>query len=90
MKYHNGQPIFTATDLSNHIACRHATHLERQRALGKITKPVRKNQFLDRIIERGNVPIPDHCYAHERSCCDLDKDTTSIVNDIIHDIGIMQ
>ena len=43
-----------------------------------------------RIIERGNVPIPDRCYAYEKSCCDLNKDTTSIVNDIIHDIGIMQ
>ena len=43
-----------------------------------------------RIIERGSVPIPDNCYEYERSCCDLDKDTTSIVNDIIHDIGIMQ
>ncbi len=43
-----------------------------------------------RIIDRGNVPIPDDCYNYERSRCDLDKDTTSIVNDIIHDIGIMQ
>lgn len=43
-----------------------------------------------RIIERGNVPIPDHCYKYARSQCDLSKDTTSIVNDIIHDIGIMQ
>ena len=43
-----------------------------------------------RIIERGNVPIPDRCYAYEKSCCNLDKDTTSIVNDIIRDIGIMQ
>ena len=43
-----------------------------------------------RIIERGNVPIPDRCYSYEKSCCDLNKDTTSIVNDIIHDIGIMQ
>ncbi len=43
-----------------------------------------------RIIERGNVPIPDRCYEYERSKCDLSKDTTSIVNDIIHDIGIMQ
>lgn len=42
-----------------------------------------------RIIERGNVPIPDRCYAYEKSCCNLDKDTTDIVNDIIHDIGIM-
>lgn len=43
-----------------------------------------------RIIERGNVPIPDRCFEYERAQCDLSKDTTSIVNDIIHDIGIMQ
>jgi len=43
-----------------------------------------------RIIERGNVPIPQRSYDYERSQCDLGKDTTSIVNDIIHDIGIMQ
>ncbi|MEH6585765.1 MAG: methylaspartate mutase [Halioglobus sp.] len=43
-----------------------------------------------RIIERGNVPISDRCFEYEKSKCDLSKDTTSIVNDIIHDIGIMQ
>jgi methylaspartate mutase epsilon subunit len=43
-----------------------------------------------RIIDRGGVPIPDRCYEYERAQCDLNKDTTSIVNDIIHDIGIMQ
>ena len=43
-----------------------------------------------RIIDRGNVPIPDRCFEHECAQCDLKKDTTSIVNDIIHDIGIMQ
>jgi methylaspartate mutase epsilon subunit len=43
-----------------------------------------------RIMNRGNVPIPDKCFEYEKSKCDLKKDTTSIVNDIIHDIGIMQ
>ena len=43
-----------------------------------------------RIIKRGNVPIPDSSYAYDKSQCDLSKDNTSIVNDIIHDIGIMQ
>ncbi|MCP4494525.1 MAG: methylaspartate mutase [Gammaproteobacteria bacterium] len=43
-----------------------------------------------RIIERGNVPIPDRCYDFERAQCDLSKDTSSIVNNIIRDIGIMQ
>ena len=43
-----------------------------------------------RIIKRGNVPIPDRCFEYEKAQCDLSKDTTGIVNDIIHDIGIMQ
>ena len=43
-----------------------------------------------RIIERGNVPIPERCYDYERAQCDPGKDTASIVDDIIHDIGIMQ
>ncbi|MGB5917674.1 methylaspartate mutase [Arcobacter sp.] len=43
-----------------------------------------------RIMNRGNVPIPDRCFEYEKSKCNLKKDTTSIVNDIIHDIGIMQ
>jgi methylaspartate mutase epsilon subunit len=51
---------------------------------------IRDAQKNIRIIKRGNVPIPDRCYAYEKGQCDLTKDTTSIVNDIIHDIGIMQ
>jgi len=43
-----------------------------------------------RIIKRANVPIPDRCYEYEKAQCDLAKDTTDIVNDIVHDIGIMQ
>ena len=43
-----------------------------------------------RIIKRGNVPIPDRCFEYEIAQCDLTKDTTSIVNDITCDIGIMQ
>ena len=43
-----------------------------------------------RIIDRGSVPIPDRCFEHDKAQCDLRKDTTSIVNDIVHDIGIMQ
>jgi methylaspartate mutase epsilon subunit len=43
-----------------------------------------------RIIKRGNLPINDKCFEYEKSKCNLDKDATSIVNDIIHDIGIMQ
>jgi len=43
-----------------------------------------------RIIERGSVPLPDRCYAYEKAQCDLSKDAATLINDIIHDIGIMQ
>ena len=43
-----------------------------------------------RIIKRGKLPISDRCFEYEKSQCDLNKDASSIVNDIIHDIGIMQ
>jgi len=43
-----------------------------------------------RIIKKGNLPISDRCFEYEKSQCDLNKDASSIVNDIIHDIGIMQ
>ncbi len=43
-----------------------------------------------RIIKRGGVPIPDRCFEYEKAQCDLNKSTTGIVDDIIHDIGIMQ
>jgi len=51
---------------------------------------IRDAQKNIRIIDRGNVPIPDRCFDYEKAQCDLTKDTTSIVNDIVHDIGIMQ
>lgn len=54
MKIIQGKTTLSATDLSNHIACKHATHLERQYAANLIKKPVRKNHFLDRISQRGN------------------------------------
>ncbi|MGB1227519.1 MAG: methylaspartate mutase, partial [Poseidonibacter sp.] len=43
-----------------------------------------------RIIKKGNLPISDRCFEYEKKHCDLNKDASSIVNDIIHDIGIMQ
>jgi uncharacterized protein len=55
LKITKDQTTLSATDLSNHIACKHATHLERRYATRAIEKPVRKNHFLDRIIERGNA-----------------------------------
>ncbi|MCB9925601.1 MAG: TM0106 family RecB-like putative nuclease [Planctomycetaceae bacterium] len=42
-----------ATDLSNHLACRHLTSLNRKSALGEIHKPFRHDALLESLIERG-------------------------------------
>ncbi len=63
MKMQSGKPILAATDLANHLACRHLTSLNRKVALGEIKKPYRDDAFLKRIIERG--------LAHEKSYVDF-------------------
>lgn len=46
--------ILSATDLANHLACRHLTELNRKLAHGELKKPYRDDPILETIIERGN------------------------------------
>lgn len=46
--------ILSATDLANHLACRHLTELNRKLANGELEKPYREDPILETIIERGN------------------------------------
>jgi methylaspartate mutase epsilon subunit len=42
-----------------------------------------------RIIEKGNLPISDKCFAYEKSKVKLSEDKTEVINKIICDIGVM-
>lgn len=42
-----------------------------------------------RIIEKGNLPISDKCFAYERSKVNLSDDKTAVINKMIQDIGVM-
>ena len=53
MKSINRKLVLSATDLSNHLACSHLTQLNRRHESGELQRPVRKNQFLERMITRG-------------------------------------
>src|SRR5258708_35584806 len=53
MKVTSQQIRLSATDLSNHLACRHLTTLDLQVALGKRTEPDWAAPDLAVIIERG-------------------------------------
>lgn len=46
--------VLSATDLANHLACRHLTELNRKLARGELEKPYRDDPILETIIERGN------------------------------------
>lgn len=48
---------------------------------------VRDKESNIRFYERGNIPISDKCLAYERARIDLGKQ--SLVDHIIHDIGVM-
>jgi methylaspartate mutase epsilon subunit len=42
-----------------------------------------------RIIDKGKLPLPDRCFAYEKSKVNLPPTQTEVINKIIHDIGAM-
>lgn len=42
-----------------------------------------------RIIEKGQLPLPDKCFAYEKSKVNLPASKTEVINKMIHDIGAM-
>lgn len=54
MNFDNNRLTLYATDLSNHLSCRHLTQLNRQYALGEIGIPFWKDPQLDILVQRGH------------------------------------
>lgn len=54
MQYIEDHFLLSATDLSNHLGCRHLTQLTRRVALGEVKKPYWHDPALDVLIKRGN------------------------------------
>ncbi len=53
MVCNDGTFTLTATDLANHLGCRHLTQLSRKVALGELKKPYRNDPALEVLIKRG-------------------------------------
>ena len=53
MQSFDGNIRLTATDLANHLACRHLTQLDRRAAAGELVRPVRYDPVLETLVERG-------------------------------------
>jgi predicted RecB family nuclease len=53
MKKSNNGIVFSPSDLSNHISCKHLTNLNKKAALGEIKKPTYTNRVVDLLRERG-------------------------------------
>ena len=53
MRNSNNQIIFSASDLSNHIHCKHLTNLNYDVVEGLKEKPISNNKVLDVLRERG-------------------------------------
>jgi predicted RecB family nuclease len=59
LKRFDGGLLLSATDLANHLACRHLTQLDRAAAEGRIDPPRRDEDALEALEERG--------FEHERA-----------------------
>lgn len=53
MKRENNILIFSATDLSNYINCKHLSSLNKEAALGNLKKPVYKNRVTEMLQQKG-------------------------------------
>lgn len=60
MKYVSGDFYFSATDLSNQLACQHLTQLNRRVALGEIKKPSWYDPSIEILIQRGQEHEADY------------------------------
>lgn len=50
---------------------------------------IRDDEGNIRIIDKGNLPLPERCFAYEKSKVNLPPSQTEVINKIIHDIGAM-
>lgn len=50
---------------------------------------IRDDEGNIRIIDKGGLPLPERCFAYEKSKVNLPPSQTEIINKIIHDIGAM-
>ena len=50
---------------------------------------IRDDEGNIRIIDKGKLPLPERCFAYEKSKVTLPPSQTEIINKIIHDIGAM-
>jgi len=50
---------------------------------------IRDDEGNIRIIDKGNLPLPERCFAYEKSKVKLPPTQTEVINKIIHDIGAM-
>jgi len=53
MKKENNTLIFSATDLSNYINCKHLSSQNKEAALGNLKKPVYKNRVTEMLQQKG-------------------------------------
>ncbi len=50
---------------------------------------IRDDEGNIRIIDKGNLPLPERCFTYEKSKVNLPPTQTEVINKIIHDIGAM-
>jgi len=53
MRFEDHYFIYSASDLSTHVACKHASQLDRKHALREIDRPFRDDPVLDALKQRG-------------------------------------
>jgi predicted RecB family nuclease len=75
MRHQGAQLELSATDISNHLACRHLSELDRRVAFGELARPTWTDPALDLLRKRGKEherAYVDHLRSSGKRVVDLD------------------
>lgn len=78
--------LFSPSDLSNHLSCKHLTQLNKLAALGKLESPVKANRVLDLLREKGidfESQFLEQLKSEGKSVVEFSRETKNVDQEVI-------
>lgn len=86
MKKSSNGFVFSPTDLSNHLSCKHLTQLNKLAALGELESPVKTNRVLDLLREKGidfESQFLEQLKSEGKSVVEFSRETKNVDQEVI-------
>lgn len=86
MRLYNKGFLFSPSDLSNHLSCKHLTQLNKLAAKGELESPIKTNRVLDILREKGidfESQFLKQLKSEGKSVVELSRETKNVDQEVI-------